>query len=350
MEVIKKKICLDNFRDRSYIDPLNICNPYILDESSVGCDKYIYYQDISGYTAYNSFGYITGLTENGDIEHFTPNIEGGIFYSNLLKLDILLTQTIDDIGTYTDFSLIWDSTKTYYIGDIVLHNNISYKCIVDSSTVGAFLTKPLECKTYVNSSNIDYFTELYYLSNTELPSYYEWEIVYDVNETGNTISYLGESKINEFRRYGKTDNDKDLYNPTWNTGFTLDIVDSNGYLNKITNEKINYYNAKQNLYDYIIGASQIDLVNTGLHYQDQQNGSSIISYKTSGLNSDNSITVPNVRLDYLFGISQEPKIDIDIFIDRGENSTFDKNLKLGEIRKLDDLLNYGNGFFKVKNN
>ena len=327
MDVISKKICINNYIDRG----LN-------------------YE-------------LTGFTIGGTIEHYNPNATGMTYSSSLVKFKILFNQNIDDIGLYTDLSIIWDGSKQYHMGDIVLYNNISYKCVVNNSTIGDFLIEPLNCDTYISTNSVGYFEDLSgftsgftsgncqtYLSNAEIPKYWEWEITYDTKETGGTINYVGESKINDFRRYGKTDSDKDLYNPTWNTGFTFDLVDSDGYLNKITNERVDYKNNKQNLYDYIIGATQTDIENTGIHYQDLGNGLSNITYKTTGLNANNSITVPNIRLEHLFGISQEPKIDIDIFIDRGENSTFDKNLKLGEIRKLDDLLNYGNGFFKVKNN
>ena len=59
---------------------------------------------------------------------------------------------------------------------------------------------------------------------------------------------------------------------------------------------------------------------------------------------------PIFREEYKLGISSLENIDSDIYIDRGVNPSFEKHLKLGEVRTMDALLQYGNGYFKIMEN
>ena len=59
---------------------------------------------------------------------------------------------------------------------------------------------------------------------------------------------------------------------------------------------------------------------------------------------------PIFREEYKLGISSLENIDSDIYIDRGVNPSFEKHLKLGEVRTMDALLQYGNGYFKIMDN
>jgi hypothetical protein len=51
--------------------------------------------------------------------------------------------------------------------------------------------------------------------------------------------------------------------------------------------------------------------------------------------------------EYLFGVTSQPEVQSDVFIDRGINSVFEKHLKLSEITNIDELQRYGNGFFNL---
>lgn len=170
-----------------------------------------------------------------------------------------------------------------------------------------------------------------------------------LNNNQHVVTYTGETMIGEFRRYGKVDSDGDLYNPTWNSGFTYTITNPNGVSMKIINEKEKSDGFdKQNLYDYKIWASGD--TGTTITYSDIDNKTSVISYNARGLTDKNSISLPSVKLDYLIGVISEPKINNNVFIDRGNNSSFDKHMRLGDVKSLTDLENYGNGYFKIKEN
>ena len=56
---------------------------------------------------------------------------------------------------------------------------------------------------------------------------------------------------------------------------------------------------------------------------------------------------------YTYGETKDKLIErmqkaMDVFIDRGVNSSFEQHMRLGDINSLTDLEKYGNGYFKIK--
>lgn len=285
------------------------------------------YKDFSSYSTWSghtgdisngkliTWGMISGLTNNLTIEYYTGQTESDAIVATI---SILLTATIDDIGFLSSVCENFSKNTVYTTGNTVTYNNNTYSCTTN----------------HISGEN---FNSLY------------WQLTPTAQTSGNTVTYIGESRINEFRRYGKTDDDIDLYNPAWNTGFTNAINDQNGIIKRITGENENGSALdKQKLYNYEISIS--GKTGTTISYSDIGLGYSEISYKTYGLTNENSIKSPTIKLEYLNGIINNPKINIDVFIDRGSNSSFDRHLRLGDIKSTTDLDNYGNGYFKIKEN
>lgn len=263
----------------------------------------------------DTWGFVFGRTNEGDIEYYTGQTESEAY---IATIPILLNSTIDDIGFFSPLAESWFINTHYNSGNTVFYGDNTYVCKIS------------------HISNVSFNLNF-------------WEETPIQVTTGYTITYTGDTKINEFRRYGKTETDYDLYNPKWNSGYTQVIYTPTGIGKKITGEreKANGFD-KQNLYDYSIWVS--GKTGTTINYSDINTVESIISYQTSGLTNENSIEAPRVKLDYLIGVINEPKINIDVFIDRGNNSSFDRHIKLGDVKSLFDLENYGNGYFKIKEN
>lgn len=56
------------------------------------------------------------------------------------------------------------------------------------------------------------------------------------------------------------------------------------------------------------------------------------------------------RLPFYESISYTPTEKIDVFIDRGSTSVFDRHIRLSEVKTLNDMLEYSNGsYFKMQN-
>lgn len=232
-----------------------------------------------------------------------------------ILFDILLTTNINDIGIKEPYVYPeWMPGEEYLKsdkegGDIILHGNKIYKCIISHQSSDSFE------------------------SDSE-----KWKDISDLESISNIITYSGESRIDEFKRYGKTINDSDLYNtenPINDGGITKRIIE--------TKPKIDPF-SKQYIYKYTFTDSN-DNVTT---YDDVGDGSSIITYETKGLNENNAINLPSFKNEELLSVIGKPKVEVDVFIDRGINNSFDKHIKIGEIKTLESLEKYGNGVFKIK--
>tara|TARA_R110000868_G_scaffold176916_3_gene414927 strand:+ start:2975 stop:3670 length:696 start_codon:yes stop_codon:yes gene_type:complete len=70
-------------------------------------------------------------------------------------------------------------------------------------------------------------------------------------------------------------------------------------------------------------------------------------YVGEGWNATNVGLSANTSMDYLLGIVSPPEVQSDLFIDRGNTTVMEDHLRLGEIKGLDALLDYGNGYYKV---
>lgn len=177
------------------------------------------------------------------------------------------------------------------------------------------------------------------------------------------------------------------------------IVDNNGnttyyysYITNITETISNDLSMATDVYEYLIDVQYDDngdIPNTGIRYVDTYIGyleSGTTNYILSSSNtvvydslnnymanitlSDatyNTLSLPiNSNLDYkkfsdqntfnlskinkkeyLMGIIDTPNINNEVFIDRGNNNAWEKHLKLNEIKTLDQLITYGNGFFNI---
>lgn len=52
---------------------------------------------------------------------------------------------------------------------------------------------------------------------------------------------------------------------------------------------------------------------------------------------------PTFKTDFLTGITHKPIVNNEVFIDRGSNAMYERHVKLGEVKTLQDMENYANG-------
>jgi hypothetical protein len=64
-------------------------------------------------------------------------------------------------------------------------------------------------------------------------------------------------------------------------------------------------------------------------------------------NKEFAIDAYLTKEEYLINFSSPPKIDVNVTIDRGGVSAFEKHYKLAECNTMQDLVNYGNNFFNL---
>ena len=74
---------------------------------------------------------------------------------------------------------------------------------------------------------------------------------------------------------------------------------------------------------------------------------STFSYRIKEINNTDYSVFPLIKEDYKLGISSHEKVDGDIYINRGTVRSLDRHLKLLEVKSLESLQQYGNGYFMI---
>lgn len=70
-------------------------------------------------------------------------------------------------------------------------------------------------------------------------------------------------------------------------------------------------------------------------------------YIGEGLNKTNTSLSALTKEEYLFGIVSPPEVQNDLQVDRGITTVIEKHLRLSEIKTLGQLSRYGNGYYKI---
>jgi len=140
------------------------------------------------------------------------------------------------------------------------------------------------------------------------------------NETF-TLSGYTSSKLTELKLYGPTKYDTSVVVKRKNENY--------GRVTEITDSYTAYTIQDVNYFDY-------------------PNGKTTFVMESSGLTSNMISAEPITKEEVLFGVVSSPEIQSQIFIDRGKISAFEGIQRLGEVDNMGDLVSYGYGFFKIK--
>lgn len=267
----------------------------------------------------------------------------GAMTASTFYINILITQTIDDMGLFTDQEFIPKIEK--------VNNQPDYTILIDKlNQVGVqfpFMTgisTPYfnTISTPQNLWNVLRFP----LNNVE--RYY--------NYTKTVITGFTESRIEDVRTYDISmpfkvgfDMNKELYeNYEGDNILGIDRLVSYG------EPKVYVFDASD---DFDLGTIN---QNTGLYFEDYNEtrnvvidgenstvNKTLVRYVGEGLNKTNITLSAITKEEYLFGKVFPPEVQNDVFIERTKNSVLDIHLRLSEIRNIKGLEKYGNGFYKI---
>lgn len=70
----------------------------------------------------------------------------------------------------------------------------------------------------------------------------------------------------------------------------------------------------------------------------------IYFFESEGLTEEN---INVIKKEVEMGLSEPPKIEEEIFIERQETSVFERHLRMGEIESLEQLEEYKNGYYTI---
>lgn len=230
-------------------------------------------------------------------------------------LTINLTQSMDDMGMFTDMDYILD------IGG----NNL--------------LTQPYS--TFDN----------YVLRNPlkTVSDYYQYQHA--------QISGYTDSKIEDVKSYS-------ILNP-YRIGFNTDTETYINYEN-VTVSGVNRIKSMDYPNVYVFNTLDDSNLGTdnqiyGTRYMDYSGrtrtvindgvettiGLTKFAFIGEGFNDSNLTLSAITKSEYLFGIIYPPEVKSDVFIDRGITSVMDKHLRLSEVKNLNELTRYGNGYYTI---
>lgn len=253
---------------------------------------------------------------------------------NDVYVNLQLTQTIYNIGTFTDVPFLF--------------NEVSLK----SDMGNRFIREPhMGLYNFINNSN----------------------------EKVN-ITAFGSSELNYFHRYGQVDSyaDRfvkntflftDIFKRYPNDATVMDVFVRRSVIEELsTNTESGEYGEYENpyetyiateplvqyLYEYCIGVDNEndEFPLNGLRYSeimdDYDRENPIVRYKSQGYNYTNTSYFANIKEEHLIGISDKLETESNINIDRINGiNVFEIMQKLGEINNVDHLSHYGNGEFNI---
>lgn len=273
-----------------------------------------------------------------------PDFTYGTITGDSIYVNILITQNIEDMGMFTDVDINNGPLFTPYAvaGVPFIHNDLIVKLLEEG------LSFPFMTGATTSTINTG-FTKDLRVSNSSLSAY--------TANTG-TVTGVTDSKLLSLRTYTVAtpyvvgfDINKEVYvNYTGNTingvSRVLSLSGTTGYT----------FDANNDIY---IGTP---LQKTGIYYNDltttrkvlfnDTNTTKVIPvtnvvFKGEGWNKSN-ITLSGITKEEIYlGIVSQPEIESDVFIDRGITTVLESHMRLSEIRTMEELVLYGNGFYKI---
>jgi hypothetical protein len=254
----------------------------------------------------------------------------GVLTATTFYVKILLTQSIDDMGMFTDIDYIVKDKAATPVDYTLLTDKLKNLGLSFPFMTGAYTPTFTTLNTPQNLWSV-----LRYPSNKEI-NYYNFV---DLVITGKTDSRIEDvtsySAINPFR----TNFDVNAETYENYEGFSINGVDR---IKSMGEPKIYVFDTPN---DVKLGTdSQVN----GLLFKDYSASTlSTVRYIGEGFNKTNISLSALTKEEYLFGIISPPEVQNDVFIDRGITSVMDMHLRLSEIKNLNELQSYGNGYYKI---
>jgi hypothetical protein len=271
----------------------------------------------------------------------------GKFTADTVNVNIFLTQDIKDVGRFIDFPYITFNAN---------YPNLTYAPIPEKLQYyggGDF--------NFINSPGANFFPTGDLFDDNDVR--YKNKYLSDYYTNNIIVTGFTEDRLENFASYGYKGLNKFI------PGFDLDKgiyynymnIPVNGVTRIISINDFNpiIYTEDGNLNDPNLGNQ---LQSDGILFKTYSgqtlfvtNGTGNLKeipatrmyYHGQGVNMTNSTLSALTIEEYLLHITESPKVESDLFIDRGATSVLQNHLQMSEITSLDDLIEYGNGYYNI---
>jgi hypothetical protein len=254
----------------------------------------------------------------------------GTLTATTFYVKILLTQNIDDMGMFTDIDYIVKDKAATPVDYTILEDKL-----IDLGLKFPFMTGATNPTFNTINTPQNLWSVLRYPSNKEFNYYNFVDLV---------ITATTDSRIEDVRSYSAIDPFRTNFDVNAETyenyeGFSINGVDR---IKSMGEPKIYVFDTPN---DIKLGTdSQVN----GLQFKDYSaTTKSTVRYIGEGFNKTNISLSALTKEEYLIGIISPPEVQNDVFIDRGITSVMDMHLRLSEIKNLNELQSYGNGYYKI---
>ena len=335
----------------------------------------------SGDSGLNTFGVYSGMS------YILSGGTGGTSTLTGLTIPIFFTQTINDLGVYSEFDgdilqkdiltnfLYSANTITPY--DVYLYNtsgdiNVSFLSFStftvdwgDGSPTETISNQPL-VHNYINSP--DTYTISLSGQNTWGTTVIQKEIFLPfvtptisnlqgtVSLTPQSGNWSGMPTTYDFIFTG--DSQTNIQSQISSSYVSLPIPVTGSTTSKLFNLKrygpipytIGFPIFKNNqLYGQVdnITTDYTEYTINGIKYFDFIDGSTIYIAESSGFTQDNIVVSALTKNERLLDFVFDPEVQSDVYIERGKYSAFEPLQRLGEVDNIGDLVRYGYNYFKI---
>ena len=269
-----------------------------------------------------------------------PDNSYGSITATSFNVNVFLTQEVKDVGKFLDYPYITFDANS----PTLTYTPLPQKLNDYGGGNFTFITQP-GANFYPTGSN---FNDVRY-KNKVVSNYYTNNII---------VTGLTENRLESVSSYGYTGNTK--YVPGFDLKksqyFNYAGTSINGVTRVISFNDFNpiIYTEDGDLNDVNLGTL---LQSDGILFKTYSGTTQILgqdrplmtkmSYHGQGTNKSNSSLSALTIEEYLLHIVETPKVQNELFIDRGTTTVIQSHLQLGEISSLGDLINYGNGYYNI---
>jgi hypothetical protein len=241
-----------------------------------------------------------------------------------IYINVFLTQNIDDMGLFTDVPYVTSPGA------------VDYTLIQE--TYPNFVIPPSVNQIF-SASTTDPYIRYFARLNGQTES--------DFYAAGGIITGLTDDKLFSVTSY--------ITSTPLIPGFNLSI-DPNYFVGVDVNGLFTNYTA------YTIDAQIGNIAGTGLHYKTYNFNRLLfnstintyfsipyteVSYQSEGWNSSNTSLSAITKEEIYFGIVFPPKVENNVFIDRGTASVFERHSRIRSVLTMEQLELYGNGYYNL---
>ena len=226
----------------------------------------------------------------------------------------------------------YDDSDDMFIGDVINEMKVYFKPIdgevkeSGKTSVSGSVVEAIDIAEGKKSGSTIYYDDVFCDVTYQIGNVYSGDSVSGGVEYQETVQFVKEKVEYYLKQSNKVESMGENEIPS-NHSISYPI-----YIYRL---KQNEEEVRDNTYDtpYSDSLAEIRILNE--NYNDE---------------SGTSENPPMFREEYKLGMSAPQNVSGDIYIDRGINSAFEKHIKISEVVSLEDMLQYGNGYFKIMDN